>query len=231
MKVTLLTIASWLAASPAAGLPQAAVKQVKQGVTVFNDRVTAHFLPMRKQTVSPASIHPSLPRRNTPTRLRNVYDVYYIIDLVVGNQTIPVSVDTGSSDTWLVQEPYECVSFWVDYPGGVSQAATMRTTSERRTDTWLETQLRPRRRLQRQPLGRDNPRHPALPPILRRRHLCQGLLWPRGGQHRRDHSPQPAHRHRQLHLLAGRWSNLGSAGPGVPLSNQPRWIGREPAAV
>jgi hypothetical protein len=57
--------------------------------------------------------------------LKNVHDVYYSIDLEVGNQTVAVSVDTGSSDTWMVQEPYECVSFWFDPrdPYGVSWLA------------------------------------------------------------------------------------------------------------
>ncbi|KAK4235241.1 hypothetical protein C8A03DRAFT_36906 [Achaetomium macrosporum] len=84
----------------------------------FHDVVTAHSIPMRRQKLAPSATHPALQRRaNFPARLRNVYDVYYIIDLEVGNQTIPVSVDTGSSDTWMVQEPYECVSFWWDGPG------------------------------------------------------------------------------------------------------------------
>ncbi|KAK3303818.1 aspartic peptidase domain-containing protein [Chaetomium strumarium] len=84
----------------------------------FRDAVTTHAIPMRRQRLAPSTTHPALHlRANVPARLRNVYDVYYIIDLQVGNQTIPVSVDTGSSDTWLVQEPYECVSFWWDGPG------------------------------------------------------------------------------------------------------------------
>ncbi len=43
--------------------------------------------------------------------LRNVDDIYYIADLKIGNQTIAVSVDTGSSDTWFIQEPLSCIPF------------------------------------------------------------------------------------------------------------------------
>ncbi|KAH8900250.1 acid protease [Thozetella sp. PMI_491] len=42
-------------------------------------------------------------------------DVYYIVDLVVGNQSIPVSIDTGSSDTWFIQEPLKCIPFNPSY--------------------------------------------------------------------------------------------------------------------
>ncbi|KAL1836799.1 hypothetical protein VTJ49DRAFT_4641 [Mycothermus thermophilus] len=70
---------------------------------------------MRRHRIPPSAVHPALRRRATePTKLKNIYDVYYSIDIQVGNQTVPVSVDTGSSDTWMVQEPYECVSFWFD---------------------------------------------------------------------------------------------------------------------
>lgn len=120
MKVVIFAITSWLMSS-AAGLPSgpdrhAASPPIRAS---FRDKVTTHYIPMRKHDL-PVSANHGLQRRiGGPTSLRNAYDVYYIVDLVVGNQTIPVSVDTGSSDTWLVQEPYECVSFWFD-PGGVS---------------------------------------------------------------------------------------------------------------
>jgi hypothetical protein len=128
---SLLISGSWLArvstASPLNNLKGTDNGDARDAVVVpavraagFRDAVTAHSIPMRKQNLAPSTTHPALQRRaNVPARLRNVYDVYYIIDLEVGNQTIPVSVDTGSSDTWLVQEPYECVSFWWDGPGTV----------------------------------------------------------------------------------------------------------------
>ncbi|KAK3350264.1 aspartic peptidase domain-containing protein [Lasiosphaeria hispida] len=61
----------------------------------------AHDLPLRRRG-----------NVNVTQSLVNVHDVYYIIELLVGGQKIPVSVDTGSSDTWLVQQPYECVQFF-----------------------------------------------------------------------------------------------------------------------
>lgn len=113
-------ITAWLVAVAATGSADSHHKAqtVHHG---FVDVVTNHVIPMRKQTPSP-STHPALHRRTnrSPSApLRNIYDVYYIIDLVVGNQTIPVSVDTGSSDTWMVQEPYQCASLWYDPIGSV----------------------------------------------------------------------------------------------------------------
>ncbi|KAK3361421.1 aspartic peptidase domain-containing protein [Lasiosphaeria ovina] len=84
----------------------------------FRDAVTTHYVPMRSHVATKPQGGARLRRRsNVPASLTNVHDIYYIIDLLVGNQTIPVSVDTGSSDTWMVQHPYQCVSyFWT--PGG-----------------------------------------------------------------------------------------------------------------
>ncbi len=59
-----------------------------------------------------------LPTPGGRADLRNYDDVYYIIDLKVGNQNVPVSIDTGSSDTWFVQDPLNCIPFnpFVGYP-------------------------------------------------------------------------------------------------------------------
>jgi hypothetical protein len=124
MKTAFLATASWLVSSTAAGpLVDTASLDVPLSTrrAGFRDAVSTHAIPMRKHNLTPSTTHPALHRRaNVPARLRNIYDVYYSIDLQVGNQTVAVSVDTGSSDTWMVQEPYECVSFWFD-PGGVSE--------------------------------------------------------------------------------------------------------------
>jgi len=120
MKIAFLASVSWLAPLAAAGPLGTAGNDgpLLPARSVFGDAVSTHAVPMRKHNVAPSTTHPALHRRaNFPTRLRNILDVYYSIDLEMGNQTIPVSVDTGSSDTWMVQEPYECVSFW---PGRVS---------------------------------------------------------------------------------------------------------------
>ncbi len=125
MKITILASVSWLASLAAAGPLDNTSNDgslIPARRSVFGDAVSTHAVPMRKHNVAPSAIHPALHRRaNFPTRLRNILDVYYSIDLELGNQTIAVSVDTGSSDTWMVQEPYECVSFWYE-PGRVSHS-------------------------------------------------------------------------------------------------------------
>jgi hypothetical protein len=120
MKTAILATISWLASPLAAGPLKHTVPQRCVG---FTDVVSTHAIPMRKHNLVQAASHSALHRRaDGPARLKNVHDVYYSIDLEVGNQTVAVSVDTGSSDTWMVQEPYECVSFWFDPrdPYGVS---------------------------------------------------------------------------------------------------------------
>lgn len=108
MKTTILATLSWLASSAAAG-------------PLGTDAISTHAIPMRKHDLGPSTTHPAALQRRVkfPARLKNIRDVYYSIDLTVGNQTVSVGVDTGSSDTWMVQEPYECVSFWFE-PAGVS---------------------------------------------------------------------------------------------------------------
>ncbi|KAK4153821.1 hypothetical protein C8A00DRAFT_43322 [Chaetomidium leptoderma] len=121
MKTAFIATFPWLSSIAAAGLLRETVSRdaaLPQLRGAFRDVVSTHAIPMRKHKLAPSTIHPALHRRaNVPARLKNIYDVYYSIDLVVGNQTVAVSVDTGSSDTWMVQEPYECVSFWFE-PGG-----------------------------------------------------------------------------------------------------------------
>ncbi|KAL2018417.1 hypothetical protein VTK56DRAFT_836 [Thermocarpiscus australiensis] len=82
--------------------------------TGFRDAVITHYMSMRRHDLPASADHPLRRRANFPTRLKNVFDVYYIIDLVMGNQTVPVSIDTGSSGTWLGQEPYEFASYWYE---------------------------------------------------------------------------------------------------------------------
>ena len=44
--------------------------------------------------------------------LYNAQDMYYITDITVGNVTVPVTIDTGSSDTWFVRSPFTCVDYY-----------------------------------------------------------------------------------------------------------------------
>ena len=92
----------------------------------FHDTVTSHYVSLHGHSV-PQSHDLHLRRRsssNSSTGLVNVHDVYYIIDLVIGNQTIPVTVDTGSSDTWVVKQPYQCISMRWE-PGKVCSSLSL----------------------------------------------------------------------------------------------------------
>ncbi|KAK3332945.1 aspartic peptidase domain-containing protein [Cercophora scortea] len=104
------------------GLANGHPSPVLNGVTTLTDRVmvhdtlAAHYVPMQ-QHVPPQHEDQHLRRRGlSSSNLTNVHDIYYIIELTVGNEKINVSVDTGSSDTWLVQQPYTCVSYYYPPP-------------------------------------------------------------------------------------------------------------------
>ncbi|KAK4182961.1 putative eukaryotic aspartyl protease [Podospora australis] len=113
--LSILSLTTWASTADAGRLWRA----TRHGLVP--DAVTPNAVPMRRHELKPTSAQTgpgSLHKRaaNRPANLTNVHDVYYIIDLEVGNQIIPVSIDTGSSDTWFVKEPYECVSFWWQGP-------------------------------------------------------------------------------------------------------------------
>ena len=110
--------ACWVTLGTARPARQSSVRDI----SVFHDTWTPYYVPLRQQKLQPSGQHPTRMNRRivVPAKLKNIYDVYYSIDLVLGNQTISVSVDTGSSDTWVVQEPYVCVSYWAEYFGAVS---------------------------------------------------------------------------------------------------------------
>jgi predicted aspartyl protease len=115
--VGLATAVALAAASPraevaAVEIPRAAVDHLA---------LSPNYVPLRKVTMSPedtarrrhkrhvaAPLDPPAKLPGT-TGLANSNDIYYIVDITVGNQTVPVSIDTGSSDTWMVQQPLQCV--------------------------------------------------------------------------------------------------------------------------
>lgn len=39
-------------------------------------------------------------------------DIYYVTDITVGNRTVPVTIDTGSSDTWFIRSPFVCLDYY-----------------------------------------------------------------------------------------------------------------------
>ena len=97
-----------LSVSPAASvlLDLDAVKQ-KNYLAGFRDQVTSHVVPMVAHPVSNDGLRR---RQSGMSRLTNIRDFYYIIEVEVGKQKIPLHLDTGSSDTWMVRDPFECVS-------------------------------------------------------------------------------------------------------------------------
>lgn len=103
--------ATWTAVCEAAGPVLRAEPLARPPTRIgFHDTVTSHYVPLSGHAL-PSSHDVHLRRRgNSSTGIVNVHDVYYIIDLTIGNQTIPVTVDTGSSDTWVVKQPYQCIS-------------------------------------------------------------------------------------------------------------------------
>ena len=97
--------------------PKVAVRRAEQTLNTLV--VTPNYVPLRRASVKPhqGNLHGNRDARadpHKPTLLRNIRDIYYIIDIEVGNQTIPVSVDTGSSDTWFIQQPFQCVDFFYE---------------------------------------------------------------------------------------------------------------------
>jgi len=75
----------------------------------FRDQVTTHVVPMVAHA-APASGESLRRRQNGMTRLTNVRDFYYIVEVELAKQKIPLHLDTGSSDTWMVRDPFECVT-------------------------------------------------------------------------------------------------------------------------
>ncbi|KAK5657997.1 hypothetical protein OQA88_2551 [Cercophora sp. LCS_1] len=112
-----MSLKTALAALATFALVSAAPQQGPNTRIGFHDAVTPHYVAMSGHAVPHAhEVH--LNRRdNVTTSLVNVRDIYYIIDLKIGSQTIPVSVDTGSSDTWIVKQPYTCISMRFERPG------------------------------------------------------------------------------------------------------------------
>ena len=41
--------------------------------------------------------------------LTNVWDIMYMVDMTIGDQMMPLEIDTGSSDTWVVGKDFACV--------------------------------------------------------------------------------------------------------------------------
>jgi hypothetical protein len=97
--------------------------EVPRAASINYNTPSANYVPLRKATKSPsnrslqqlkrsqAADSDDRPMKDGIIDLRNANNIYYLVDITVGNQTIPVYIDTGSSDTWIVQQPLECVDF------------------------------------------------------------------------------------------------------------------------
>ncbi len=126
----LVVVAAWVQAAVAGPL----VASRTSDAIDYNAPAT-HYVPIRQVAAKPGQeslARPSIlrapanrgvvPDGGVPplpgALMRNMNDIYLIVDIKVGNQTIPVHVDTGSSDTWIVQSPISCVRanpFGYDY--------------------------------------------------------------------------------------------------------------------
>jgi len=115
-----LLASSWI---PAVATRSIEVKRAAEAIDY--NAVSPHYLPMRRvEGGSPptdrSSLTASLRRFGDPetglpltslpkAKIRNMKDVYFVVDIEIGGQTIPLHVDTGSSDTWLVADSFRCV--------------------------------------------------------------------------------------------------------------------------
>lgn len=85
---------------------------------------TSHYVTLKRApNPTPLASHPSrrhiAGRQDDPpppgfpfnANLTNVHDIYYMTNITVGDVTLPVSIDTGSSDTWLIKSPFQCIDY------------------------------------------------------------------------------------------------------------------------
>ncbi len=117
---SLAVAAVWMARLAASG-PLAAPVGTRAAEAVDFNAPATHYLPMRRVATTPGKMPlasaevlrssragdgvPPLPG----THLRNMNDIYFVVDISVGREVVPVHVDTGSSDTWIVQQPFHCL--------------------------------------------------------------------------------------------------------------------------
>jgi len=127
-------VASWI--QTVASGPVLRAERAESAADYYN-APAQFYVPLRKTAAKPASeggppslsmLHSRL-RRPDDTHgtsapplpgaaLRNIKDMYYTAEITVGQQTIAVHVDTGSSDTWIVPSNFSCVRenpFGFDY--------------------------------------------------------------------------------------------------------------------
>ena len=82
------------------------------------DVLTDNFVPLKRVTLPlswKSSHHQrrALNRRQSTgniTTISNPQQLAYVAEVTWGNQTFDMLLDTGSSDTWLLQEGFQCLS-------------------------------------------------------------------------------------------------------------------------
>jgi len=101
--------------------------QVQRNKPRSSDAISAtpHYVTLKQSPNSvPLASHPSRRRTlagrdTTPgfpfnTGLTNVHDIYYLANITLGGETtLAVNVDTGSSDTWVIKSPFQCIDYFL----------------------------------------------------------------------------------------------------------------------
>ena len=126
--VSVASLATLSAGRVARSNTNAVANDVEAGQNTARDSraiaATSNYLTLRKRTRPTSRNSPESHKRDTPkdatpppgypfnAGLTNVKDAYYVADIKIGDETVAVSVDTGSSDTWLIKSPFTCVDYY-----------------------------------------------------------------------------------------------------------------------
>jgi hypothetical protein len=135
-------ISALVGAGPVRGKAGVISIQSKYPRTIDLNAKAQHYVPLRSvprtDGATRASRRDGLAGRDPPyhqgnAALYNAQDMYYITDITVGNKTVPVTIDTGSSDTWFVRSPFTCIDYYGNRVA-VSAAPSPCTDSDANTD-------------------------------------------------------------------------------------------------
>jgi hypothetical protein len=69
--------------------------------------LSPHVLPLWQKPVSPSS----LSKRDNPSIAPLRVGASYLVNITFGTQTLPIEIDTGSTDLWVVSKGFICVDF------------------------------------------------------------------------------------------------------------------------
>lgn len=78
------------------------------------DILTDNILPLRTVLTPRTSLSNVFSRRSqlaaNETNIANPFQLNYVADVQWGDQTFSLILDTGSSDTWVLQEDFQCLN-------------------------------------------------------------------------------------------------------------------------